>query len=253
MQFNYAPFPSQLGGDYLPKWGIVGLVILIASLLAATGQIIAYRTDLDNSAQFVGAFPHNIPAITDLIGRTKYRMFILEDYCGYGFFSDPEDYESYKSTIIDLKKNKGLGIEIHVYDDQTRAASLSSELDFQDPKTAPQNYESLKNNRRFIQYFKYKKDHGDPRSIPPDYTSFLNFLQAEHSSCVTELRNNGIDVRTDVASPLPVFMWLRDDSEEAIFSIYNLGHASREISQRTENKDILLVLRDIATKSLQGR
>lgn len=237
----------------MSRIGVVGLVMLTLTLVLASLQIWAYRKALNNAGAFVGSFPNNMPAIDDLVGRTTNKLFIVTDFCAYGHFSNPAVSERYRQALIKAKKSD-MRVEIHVYNSEMGRKMTASQFNLEKPETAPGNYTALRENKNqlFNAYFEYHKQHNDPKNIPRDYVQFLQLMDDEQANCVKDLQTEGIEIRTDVAEQLPVFMWVRDDSEEAIFSIYNLGPASREISQDTKNKHIILLLTDISKKYIHG-
>jgi hypothetical protein len=233
----------------MSRMGVLGLVLLSFALALACFQIWTYRTALDNAGAFVGEFPDNMPAIEKLVNHTNAKLFIVADFCAYGQFSSPAISERYQEEIKTLRKN-GVRVELHVYEPKLGDSVTAEQFDLADPTSAPEKYKTLRRNNLFPAYFEYHKQHKDPKSIPDGYTQFVQLMNGEQTRCIEDFQGAGIEVHTDVLQRLPVFMWVKDDSE-AIFSIYNLGHDSREISEDTKNNHIIRLLEDIASKSLQ--
>jgi hypothetical protein len=234
----------------MSRIGVWGLVFLVLALLVSGFQLLSYRSALRNSAQFIGSFPSNMPAITDLVKGTSYRLIVVDDFCAYGQFSNPSGHEAYKKALLDAAK-RGVRVELHVYDPATGTKMTASQFDLAEARTAADKYTSLQHSQRFAQYFQYLKEHNGPQAIPATYQDFLTLMDQKQSGCISELGSAGINVYPEIKTELPMFMWIKDESEEAIFSIYNIGPDSRELSQQTKNKQVILLLRDIATKLSQ--
>lgn len=236
----------------MSKLSVIGIVLLVVALIASLTQVWVYRKALNNAGAFVGDFPNNMPAIDNLIGHTTTKLYIVNDFCGYGQFSSPGVSRDYRNALVKLRK-ADMRVEVHVYTAELGAQMTAEQFNLQETSRASDTYKALSNKQAFKDYFAYHKENNDPLTIPPDYQSFLQLMNDEQTKCVDEFKTAGIDIRTDVSQRLPVFMWVRDDSEEAIFSIYNLGHDSREISEETRNKAIVLLLKDIAANYVPAR
>jgi hypothetical protein len=234
----------------MSRIGVAGLVLLTFALILACLQIYTYRVALENSGAFVGDFPGNMGAINQLVDRSGVKLFVVADYCAYGQFSNPEGSQHYRNSLKTIQQ-KGSRVEIHVYEPALASKMTAEQFNLQDAATAPNNYSALRNKQVFNAYFNSRSNRSELVNPPDDYRQFLEIMNDQQSKCIDELQRAGIEVHRDVSEPLPVFMWVRDESEEAVFSIYNLGHDSREISQVTRNKHIVLLLKDIATKYLK--
>jgi hypothetical protein len=236
----------------MSRVGVAGLVLLTFALVLACLQIYTYRTALGNAGAFVGDFPANMDAIDQLVNRSNVRLFIVADYCAYGQFSNPAGARHYQDSLRAIQQ-KGSRVELHVYEPTLAAKMTAQQFNLQDPDIAPTNYIALRNKPVFDAFFDYHTKRNDPIKPPDDYVKFLELMNDQQSKCTEDFQKAGVDIHRDVSEALPVFMWVRDESEEAVFSIYNLGHDSREISQVTKNKHIVLLLKDIASKYLKAK
>ena len=177
---------------------------------------------------------------------------MVADYCAYGQFSSPTGSDHYRNSLKAIQK-KGSRVEIHVYEPKLAAAMTAQQFNLQDASSAQNNNISLRNQQRFDAYFDYHAKLNAQMKPPDDYAKFLDIMNDQQSNCINDLQKAGVEIHRDVSEALPVFMWVRDESEEAVFSIYNLGHDSREISQVTKNKHIVLLLKDIASKYIKAQ
>jgi hypothetical protein len=192
---------------------------------------------------FEGVFPLNLPAITKLVESTKSRLVIRTDFCAYGHYSAPAGFLGYKAALIAAKARAD--VQIHVYDDPTSDKMTASQFGLDKPDGGAAAFAEERANRRFKDYFSFHEKNGTPKAQPQSVAEFVSLMRREQVQCVQDLRAVGISVRPDIANPLPIFMWLRDD-DEAIISVYNLGADSREASLKTRDKGLLNVLNDIA-------
>jgi hypothetical protein len=233
----------------------IGYVIANVALIACLGlslfQVSRYRDALKKAQQtqpgdtrYLAAFPENMVAINDLISRTTFHLVVVTDFCGYGHFSAPELFAVYEDSLISKKKN-GVFVEVHLYDQTTTDTMTASQFDLGDPNQCDAAFAALKREPKFAAYFKYHGNSNPPLQVPVNVQEFVALMSAQQGKCVQRLQEGGVFVRNDVHSPLPVFMWIRDD-EEAIFSMYNLGHHAREISLITRDRNLVLMLRSIA-------
>jgi hypothetical protein len=234
----------------MSRIGVIGITFLIVALILAGVQLLTYRRALHNSGEFVGEFPANMSAINDLLQRAQYKLIVVNDFCDYGHYSHHADYKRYTDLLLEAKK-KSVRIEMHVYTADVGAKMTASQFGLQDPKTADTVFATIHSSGLYKSYLDIKKQEGQTSDFAK-YTDFLSALASDEDTCIKQFRDAQIDIRDDVASPLPLFTWIRDDSE-AIFSIYNLGHDSREVSQRTENHPIVMLLGDIDNKLAQGQ
>ncbi|HEY6349140.1 MAG TPA: hypothetical protein VI636_06995, partial [Candidatus Angelobacter sp.] len=52
------------------------------------------------STRFIGAFPQCLPEIKDVLANTDKQLNIMVDYCGYGSYSERDQFCSYLASII---------------------------------------------------------------------------------------------------------------------------------------------------------
>lgn len=230
---------------------IAVLALSLAFVVAAVLQVLRYKNEVAGirsaapvQNDFVGVFPENLSAINDLIRKTKIRLVVVTDVCAYGGFSAPAKFTDYRESLKRLVRN-GVSVEMHVYDQQLQDATAKAQFDLSNPNHAAQMFDDLRQSATFDNFLSYHRGDKPPVVEPKSFGEFLALVAAQHARCVEDLTKSGIDLRRDVHSHLPLFIWLRDDTE-AIFSVYNLGHRSREISLHTEDPRLINLLREVA-------
>jgi hypothetical protein len=198
------------------------------------------------ATRFVGSFPANLPAVNELIAGTEDRLVILTDYCAYGHYSSPKEYARYKRELVGLVA-KGIVVDLHVYTDELAARQRANQFDFGDQEQLAAQFANLSSKPAFASYFEYHRQQGRTVSRPTSVAEFAALMEAQQLQCVQEMTAAGVNVERDIGDILPAFMWIRDD-EEAIFSVYTIGSASREASLSTSEKTLVGVLADVARR-----
>lgn len=56
------------------------------------------------SSRFIGTFPKNMKEISALVARADRDVIVLTDWVGYAMYSNPEEFEEYKRTLVDLRR-----------------------------------------------------------------------------------------------------------------------------------------------------
>lgn len=228
---------------------MIGLIVLIAYIVSIDVPRAAQRARLSalgEQTQYVNEFPRNIPAITELIEETRLGLLIVSDFCAYGHYSNPAAYAAYKETLI-KQRAAGVDIEMHIYDRRRANESTAEQFDLAEPTTASANYKAMRQSEVYRNYFRFHRARGIDLTEPETVSEFAALMAADQAACVDELRAAGIRVAADISARLPLFIWL-SDQQRAIFSVFNLGHGAREVSLATNDRNLVVMLGEIAAR-----
>jgi hypothetical protein len=231
-----------------------------------TGSLEAVAQSM--STRFVGFFPKNLSDINDIVLHANQSLDIMTDYVGYGHYSAPDDFESYRMQLEKLA-NHGVPIRLLVY---TRgAAQRTHGTQFLDQQFCGDIVNRDEKLVRFCHKFRNtgfckrfnaeeKLDFDtrfcgrlDPTQnpLPPsevkklESSVKLNSLKVEfddlifslHTSYMTELLQRGVMIRETEA--LPFFLWSADDHEAVISFLNEASKQEREVSFRTRDASLV--------------
>ena len=184
------------------------------------------------STGFIGEFPYNLSAITDVLKQAKSHVEIMVDIAAYGHYSNPVDFLQYFGQLDRLAQAREVRLRMVVYDEKLNEASRDDQFGGQ-PKFA-----AIRDDPKFREYFaKHKGDH------PTDYASFIKILQErEHNRKIT-LQTNEAEIQ-DSNERFRFFLWLVDDVE-AVFAFQICGEHFREICFRTKDGNLIHTFADL--------
>jgi len=228
----------------------VGLVLLLVALGLAL--FLLYRVEARlNSVEkqleeikehqpirYVGTFPENIHPITQMIKETQVKLLIVGDFCAYGHYSKPEEYQEYRAVLQQL----GNHVDMYVYNKEAGERATISQF--------TEDFNSIKARPEFDHYFKEVYPNDPQRPVPKDLKHFKEFMNGEQERCIKDLSAAGVRVHQTITEALPLFIWIRD-GDRAIFSAYNLGDEAREVSLETSDRTLLNLLQEIYTQALK--
>ncbi len=192
------------------------------------------------STQYVGTFPGNMKAITEILSQTRKSLIIVTDVPAYGCYSNPEDHQKYRQILENLAKPDG-GIKIRMvfYSKHKRHESDKDQF-------ANETFDKIKKRSTYKHFFEYWKG---KKVEPRDTLGFYKMLNQENTDFEDRFSKFPVDIYY-TSKDLPVFMWLRD-STEVVFSFRNYGVAPREVSFSSRDRDVIDVLLKIADVPLQ--
>ena len=232
----------------MTRLGWTALALMLAAVGVSSYQAYATSQPSRPTTSFVGTFPRNIPNITELIDRAGSTLVVLADFCAYGQYSAPAEFAAYKAALKAARqRDRDVDVELHIYDQITADRMTASQFNLAEPDKANAGFETERQTDRFKSFFAYHRAHGSPKTEPASVEEFADLMRREQAACIAELAGAGIRIYQDISSPLPLFVWVRD-RDEAIFSVYNLGPSSREVSLNTTDKGLLNLLDDISKR-----
>jgi hypothetical protein len=224
------------------RYGWIALAIMLTVTAVSIQRAIASRDARAPLTRRVGVFPNNMVDIIGLISRTDNRLVIIADHCAYGGFSAPQRSAEYQKAIADVAARKP--VDLHIYDPEIADKMIDLQLGFdRDPAAA---FETLRKRRQFGAYFEYHSSRGTPRPVPTSSREFQQLVRDEQARCIEALHASGAVVKRDIKAALPVFMWIRDNGDEAVMSLYNLKTRASEVSLISMDKQLVNLLLEIA-------
>ena len=224
--------------EAIDRWrpAMILLILLVSlALLIWTTSLVRNANEMArlNAAEYIGNFPDNMERINELVSRAKRRLIVVTDLAAYGAFSAPEEHTNYKLRLEEMKNNE-VELSALVYSDEVARGSVGDQFQKLLKETSLSDFLHSELMDRFVE------KNGIAR--PSDEREFLDMV-VEKNRIVREnepFRN----VTKCVAGRFPVFLWIRDN-EEAVFSFYNLGQESREVSFYTNKPSLVKILIDI--------
>jgi len=184
------------------------------------------------STGFIGEFPYNLSAITDVLEQAKVHVEIMVDIAAYGHYSNPEDFLQYFQQLERLAQAKEVRLRMIVYDEKLNATSRDDQFGGQS------RFTTIRDDPKFKQYF--AKHRGD---IPNDYSAFIKLLQQREDHRKVTLQTNEAEIR-DSNERFRFFLWLVDDVE-AVFAFQVCGEHFREICFRTKDGNLIHTFADL--------
>jgi hypothetical protein len=247
---------------FIDKWGsILTIIALILAIITEIGvqkinssaskqskSINTQYVMLDSiskslSTQYVGNFPQNMTEIIKLINNTKNSLIVICDVPAYGHFSNPPGYANYNIAFRNIMTQQYKPkVTYLTYDAKRRIQHSFDQF--------PKSYNEIKNSSGFKRYCDNFKT-SSTFALPKDETKegLFRWLDATHVDFQNQMKNLGVEVLED-STDLRAFMWISDD-KTAIFSFYNYGSDSREVSFKTNDKALIDILKDIAKASFK--
>ncbi len=187
------------------------------------------------STQAAGTFPRNIDSIIGVVKKTKATIRIMCDAASYGHFSAPHQFSEYMYEIVKLRQ-EGKRVKLLICNEKAFGEAVMAQF-------KPSDFESLRQSQRFRDFF--AKHNPGLRPVPATLPEFEDLLGRREKDIGNSMLEAGVEIRgVPTLSDLPFFLWLRDEDEEAIFSVYNVGRNAEEISFRTIDGNLLRALRE---------
>ncbi|HEY6252943.1 MAG TPA: hypothetical protein VI685_23540 [Candidatus Angelobacter sp.] len=187
------------------------------------------------STRFIGLFPKNMNEITDVVEKTTKHLDIIVDFAGYGHYSNPEAFYSYRNALLSKAQNSE--VRMILYSQVPAHASTSSQFALDDQ--AKWNAERI--SARFLKFF---GEVHRGRDLPKNSNEFNAALQEYQAQYRKDLCDGGVQIRT-VDQKLLFFLWLEDNEEAALSFQDKATGAERELSIRTLDANLIQAMHDI--------
>lgn len=230
-------FKSLLKKSWIFFYSVIAPIATVIALSLSWWQNKDLQ-DISNSVstRFVGAFPENMRSINELIGGSK-DVLIITDTPSYGHFSNPYEHNLYIKRLKEITEAEGK-VRVLVYNDNIRMESIKDQFS----SYSLDEIKELKSYKKYIKYLERKKK----RKIKHDkIEDFFQHLFDEGSEIIHELRRSGVEIKK-TSEKQQIFIWIGDNSRQAVFSMLNYGPTNREVSFRTYDQKFIEILRDRA-------
>ncbi len=252
----------------------VTMILAIASIIFAYVQKLDSSQLKDSTKQLLGSvttgyiaeFPESIPVITGIVQHTCGELSIMADLPGYGQYSDPDAFYSYKGAIIGLRHrtvqknlddgycvgkaigrgaslNEKAAIHLLLFSPKDREASVRLQLtkeslmkglaDPKDASTRTKLTNFLNANTELLhekpEEFLKKVESGN------GYEEFIGLLLTAQRDAENDFRKAGIEIRY-ARQPSIMRIWIQDSSEAA----FSFDHSSEtELAFQTRDSKLL--------------
>ncbi len=200
---------------------------IFLALLAVVFAAIQYfhSRHLINSIQtrYVGAFPGCVAEIADVVECAKHRLDIMVDHCGYGCFSNREEFERYFLKIQERAfQTQHVVVRMIVYDAALQRRSMENQF--------RPDWKNIRNREEFHECF----SKGTP---PTKFEEFIEALAVEEQNYRQSLETAGARIQVNSREEL-CFLWIAD--EEAAFSFRSKDEGGdRELAFRTKDHALI--------------
>ena len=180
------------------------------------------------STQYVGEFPHHLPKITALLAKATRSVEILSDVPGYGHYSSPQQYFSYRNTIQQLAVTQNVNIRMAFYtQDLAKKAAVDA---FGDDFSAICKTEAFRT---------YKKTNTKDIGSIDDFYKLI--IELDYLNCKRDFEDMaGIEVIW-IKEPVQIYFWIVDGLE-AVFSIATSGLDPVEVAFTTTDANFITIL-----------
>jgi hypothetical protein len=183
------------------------------------------------STQYVGPFPKNMDSITPIVEKAAKSLDIMVDFAAYGHYSRPNEFEKY---LTSLKHRQEAGVRIRMLIYGKDAAENSQDSQYSQFKGSFEKEEMVKDR---FQIFFEKCYPGLP--TPSTWQDFNRIIDKMQEECQRALIERGVEIRV-VPGTMVMFLWI-EDHEEAAFAFLNSGPEYRELTFRTQDKNLIEV------------
>jgi len=180
--------------------------------------------------RFVGTFPGNLRDVTELVKRTRRRLVVLIDFCGYGYYSDPHAFREYYQGLRQLTVAQNKELKIICYN---RRAGKDA-VEFQFPRGA------FAEEQRSAAFSHFYRQCFPRLSEPSAWEEFDRESWGYEEDYRQNLHLAGAAI-LETDSRLPFLAWIRDH-DEAIVSFQNLTKFG-DFSFRTSDPEFVKFFR----------
>ncbi len=187
--------------------------------------------------QSIGVFPDNLVAINNFLKRIsdgtmensdKDTLFIVTDGIGYGQFSNPKLFESYKNLLI--KVDRVMPVQLIIHDSVIKNIIRNEQFEKPDSSDYKVKFETYR--EYWISLIgKEKFD-----SSVKDRTSLQSFLRQKTNEFKTELLNGGIEIY-ETGTRQSIYLWAIKN--EAIISFSTTRPIRGETSLITQEPNLI--------------
>lgn len=218
--------------SFLITLTVVALILSLITLVVAIRQTRRLENISESmSTQYVGEFPNDIPAITELVKDATKEVTILCDVPGYGHFSSPAQFLAYQAAVVQLPQTVKVSMTVYTREKAGEANREQLGESFRGIRESPAF-------RRFIRFHKIPKP-----EIPTDMPKLLEMLAQNYDKHLRDFNIKSIDVST-IARAIPLYFWIVDD-RVAIFSFPSLSIDPPEVAFRTYDRNLISIFRSI--------
>jgi len=187
--------------------------------------------------RFLGRFPECVRGVADVVESAQKSLDIMCDHCGYGHFSDQEQFARYFVAIQRKRRIDNVEVRMMTYDGNLEQKSRRTQFvgGFDDFR--------LKNLAKFNSFF--PKEETRPRS----WQQFEEELLAKQCDYRDVLNKSEVDMRT-LTHEVLVFLWIADRTREAAFSFRTKDDGGdREVAFTTKDPQLINTLSEVFNKT----
>lgn len=230
---------------------VVEIEALLLSILALMFAVKQFRDSAEVSEQlstrFLSIFPGNLQEMTTFISQSTDNLDIMTDYAGYGAYSDPQGFSSYRNALETRASGASVRILLYANDLAREAIKQQWTMEaFQKEKDAPARLERFLGQHQLLIR---------PRSSQEiieriDYDLFIELqLKAQIEIQHWLANKKTIEIRFIDDKELVILAWIRPD-HHAIFSFKNRGLKTkekilRELAFQSRDTALVGVLHDL--------
>ena len=157
------------------------------------------------STRFIGYFPLNFRKILQVLKNANKSVRIMVDYADYGSLTAHDDFLEYVKQVSMLGSKPEVDIRIICYTLDEACNRITLDFGTVDKLRTYRDEAGIRSLLRRKQ----------SKELPlPEV--FIKWLLQDQVDVENHLRQNGVQIVT--FPNLPLFCWIRDDDEEAVFS-----------------------------------
>jgi hypothetical protein len=157
------------------------------------------------STRFIGYFPLNFRKIMQVLKNAHKSVRIMVDYADYGSLTAHEDFLKYVALVNKLGSDPKVDVRMICY--PFNEAKMRVNFDF----GSEERLKGYKNEVAIKSLLRRKRVEKLPA---PE--AFIAWLLEDQVNTEKNFRQNGVQLA--MYPHLPLFCWIRDDDEEAVFS-----------------------------------
>ncbi|MEO1696331.1 MAG: hypothetical protein AAFU73_03480 [Planctomycetota bacterium] len=190
------------------------------------------------STKYVGVFPENMPSIVDAIGAATSSICIVADAASYGHFSDPREFQKYRSAINEAVA-RGVEVTVTSYKEEAFREANREQL-----ANITNTFEDFARSASFENYRRWVPGRADEMCKGAE--QFFEGLIQNEQRVIREFGESGVSTQ-QTERHMPLYAWIADDRLAVFAFVVHEGDAGLEYSFETRDGHLIKGLRTLAS------
>jgi hypothetical protein len=193
--------------------------------------------------RYIGAFPHHLNDIIELVEKSREKFCIMTDCVDYGSFSQAELHEKLIQLIANVIGQKRIDVQVVVSD---KPAPISRSSPF-----FGKTFEVLCKSDGFLNCLKSYLEYHPEFVRPSNDDEFKSMLMRHHKQVDCFLRKAGakIDSPKTFENNPGLFFWMGDDVD-AVFLLSHTGTGTQGLAFRTRDAKLIDIFKSTFAQKL---